>query len=73
MKSAAGSSQVPIFRGFFNIRKMKTSFFPSAAAAASFFLSAFGKDFSLDDMVPNDELLAPHAKVLARHAGNVTR
>ena len=34
-----------------------------SAMALSFSLSAFGGTFDLNDLLPNDGLLAPHAKV----------
>ena len=33
------------------------------SAAASFSISAFGKNFDLDNLLPGDGILAPHAKV----------
>ena len=35
----------------------------SAAKALSFSLSAFGRSLDLNDLLPSDGLLAPHAKV----------
>ena len=35
-----------------------------SAAALSFSLSAFGKNFDLNDLLPSDGLLASHAKVV---------
>ena len=34
-----------------------------SAAALSFSLSAFGRSLDLNDLLPSDGLLAPHAKV----------
>ena len=42
----------------------KRSGIDSEAAALSFSLSAFGKNFDLNDLLPNDGLLASHAKVV---------